>query len=398
MIPYDLYADYPRSVMVLGDNIEPEHFGQHMVPDQQTFQSIVEKYNGKANIYTSHSSYPGSKDKRVDQTETVSISKLFIDLDHKTKVENSHEDAQTYRDWTRSEQLSQRIAFSGKKGFQCLLEMGPSGSRINSDLTDAYRTIVEFFRTEVELRTIDTSCAEPRRVMRVINTSHYHQKKRGSEWESTGTVCFPLSEKDLERDTDEIIQMAGEMGKIQPWSEGTTVPSFSDFIERFDIKPEEYRTRRLENPSAFTVDYPETKSDQLTMLKMLYPDPCVHLPLHHRRNPPHFVRFAACVQDRLLHDMTPRIEWEGKTVHLAPSPKSVDEFYENQKYTDYKNRPVRRAQINHIFGKRVAYQYPTCSKLFDANLCVGDRCPKFKRFLNPESDQLDRERLAQGGR
>lgn len=397
MIPNDLYQDFPRSVMVLGNDIDPEHYGQHMCPDMDTFNSIIEKYNGKANIYTSHSSYPGSADKRVDQAPEVLISKLFIDLDHRTKVENSHEDAHRLRDWCHEEQLCQRISFSGKKGFQGLVRLKGHNNNISNTLTDGYRAIVSYFREEVGLRTIDTHCAEPRRVMRIINTSHHHQKKRGSRWESTGTWCRPLSDKDLERDIDEILQLATTQGDVQPWSGGTSVPSFTEFMERFDIKPEEYHQRRLNNPSAYTIDYPTEKSNQLTMLRLRYPDPCVHLSLHYRRNPPHMARFAACVQDRLLHDMTPRFEWDGKMIHLAPSPQSVNEFYENQKYSDFKHRGTRIAQINHIFGKRIPYKYPTCASLFDANICVGDRCPKFKRFLNPESDQLDRERLAQGG-
>jgi len=402
--------EFPRSAM--------GKYGQVMVNNMEELSDLIEKNNGLDSVYISHASYPGSERKcdwtgkyccdncKVEHADKVRVSQLYFDFDHKSKLENSLADARVFKNWLEAEGLPYTVAFSGKKGFQFLVMLRPAVYsltdliEVDADtsvtLSDYYKSLHATLKQDLKLRTLDLKVAEPRRIMRVWNTMHF-SKKRGK----TGTYCVPMTPEMLDTmSTADIIQYAQspKWVDVSRWNKDKVYMTFEDFVDHYNISPKITKIENWFPGSVMIADYDFAEGDDSAgkrWFKAMMPDPCVHNSMWpgNTDNPPHISRFASAVWWRKMADLAPVVEnSKGKKLKMAPSPEWVDQFYLKMNYIDVGNTQTRHAQINSIFGSTRPYEYPSCATLYAGDICVGEKCPKFKRFLkniNESKDETD---------
>lgn len=366
----------------------------------EEFTEIVAEHNGKNSIYTSHNSYPGANG-AVRNAEYVNIKQVFFDIDS-SKLENALLDARTLCKWFDEQNLPYTVAFSGKKGFQVLLQLEPEvyslrekivlDQNTSYTLTDYYRAVYAWLSKKLELRCLDAKCAEPRRVCRIWNTSHFNLKTKVF----TGTFCVPLSPSQLyEWSVKDVLEWAVKprMFGNDNWNTDRKKINFHQFVEEFNIDP--HMTQIEFDPEGMMIDeYIQSDSTSFAWLKGLFPHACVHNSLYNSNNPPHVIRFAMAVWLKKMNAMAPVLtKPDGSQYKICPDMKFVDNFYRRSKFIDWENHEERWYQINNVWSRN--YEMPSCKVLYSSGVCIGDACPLFNQFLRPHLNRAnERKRLA----
>lgn len=359
--------------------------GQKMINSMEDLASFVMEHNGKKSLYISHNSYPGHEKDQIINVERVMMKCIFFDIDSK-KLENALADARSLVKWFDSNQLPFTVAFSGKKGFQILLQLEPGVYSLTDKmdgkytLSSFYKATYNYLRSTLKLRSLDIKCAEPKRICRIWNTSHHNNKTDIF----SGTYCVPLTKTQLFNwNVNDILDYAAHPRPIpkDDWNLGRRRIKFHEFIDEFEIDPD-YTHIEFDPEGSMISSVENADSMGFRWLHALFPHTCVANALHNYENPPHIIRIAMATWLRKLAGMAPTIEKNGKPFRIAPTPDFVDQFYRVKKYRDWENHPERMVQILSIWNRVPEYNMPSCRTLYENALCVGPKCSLYGRFLS----------------
>ena len=161
------------------------------INNKEEFLTWVNAFNGKMNCYTSVYDFEKyATDAAVDSS--VVLNKMFLDFDaHGEPLEKAFKDLCKITSILRVEDVYFNMYFSGK-GFHVIVH----GEKVND-----IRSIQSYFSTLAEYApTLDRSGIQVKRLRRIPNTVNLN---------SEGPYfCIPITEEDLEKGVDWIIQKA----------------------------------------------------------------------------------------------------------------------------------------------------------------------------------------------
>jgi hypothetical protein len=352
----------------------PRTFGnpsQQLVKSERVLIKLIDANKGKAPCFISHNSFSTLivNKNGFEEPYQINVNKLFLDFDSDRKPENAQLDAIKVVEFCEKENIPVLSVFSGSKGFHCYIAFKPENYIFGQYLKDATKAIHIWLMKTLGLRTIDLKCAEPRRLCRVFYTPHVKLDKKTGAPIANGMYCCPLRPDWLkEWHMDEIMRYAVKPKRLQYQPRGDLL-TLSEFIARFKIDIDEMlRTPLSEGSSTqnMIVDYIPCKD---AYIKDLLPLPCVHSQMMGNINPPHFARFAAAAW---FASIGLSREWSLK-------------FFQERNYVDHSD-VICITQINNIYER--GYKFPSCTKLFENNLCVGKVCPRFANFVAREKIQV----------
>lgn len=349
----------------------PRFFGnpfQILVAEKEDAFQFVRNNLGKKPIYTSVYSFPTFNEE--GNPFQVKINKLFSDFDSERKPENALLDVRKIDDFFTSENIESIQAFSGGKGFHNYTLLDSETYVLSPYLSDVIRAINIWITNKLNLRTLDIRCAEPRRLCRLWYTPYASRNKKTGKITKNGNYCFPLTKEQLhELNINEIIEFSKNPLKINPNNfKNINNPNrinIMDFIEYFEIDINKTLKDSIKIDKSYSNKIIEYKEVEDEFIKRILPRPCIHMQIVHNPNPPHIVRFGACIQ---LKD-------------LGFDPKWIFDFFQNRGYIDSHNTSECAYQINQIFRKNPPYKHPSCSTLKKNGVCVGERCKRYNKNI-----------------
>lgn len=344
----------------------PRYFGD---PFQTRIDSIVDarlyvkERIGKTPLYTTVYPFPTFQEGVPFQ---VKIDKLFTDMDA-VKPENALLDVRKVSDFLEEKDIPNVQVFSGEKGFHNYILFKPEVYVISDYVSDMLRAINLWLIKELELRTVDLTCAEPRRLCRLWYTPHGKYYKREGTIKMNKKYCYPLSYEQLHNwDISEIIEnsLHPTVIKFDPLNTEKKKENYmtiSEFLKVYDIDVKKIIKEAKASTQSKTVTHVKYREVNDSFLKKLIPRPCIHYQLVYNPNPPHIVRFSACLQ----------LKW------LGYDPKFVFDFFQDLNFIDKVNTAACAYQINHVFKKD--YKHPSCSTLKKHGLCIGAECTRYNQ-------------------
>jgi hypothetical protein len=342
---------------------------------EDEIMNFINVNKGIAPVFISHNSYPTliQSRKGSDEPYQVNVSKLFLDFDSDRKPENAQLDMMKMIEFCERENLPYLPVFSGSKGFHIYIALKPTVYTYSQFLKDATKAIHLWFKKELELRTIDLKCAEPRRLCRVFYTPHVKIDKATNKLIKNGMYCCPIQpDWVMNWKIDQIMRFATEPKHIDYTPSGDLI-SLDEFLTRFNINIEE--TLKLEFSDENTkhnviIEYTPVENEYI---KEILPLPCIHSQVMHNPNPSHFVRFATAT-------------WFAE---IGMSRTWTFNFFKDRNYVDHKD-DVCAQQINNIYDTK--YKSPSCMRLFENGLCVGKVCKKFAGFSQRYNIKTEEEK------
>ncbi len=186
VLPYE-----PSILDIYHFNSYPRHFGapnQREVSNFSILNTYIKHYNGKLPIFISHNSY--TKDLVLFQQMPWDVD---TDKDGNT-LEMAYKDLQALADRYHNNEIL--LTFSGS-GFHFYTEFEPTfiplSPRLNDKMRNYQRKIVE----ELGLKTVNTSCAESKRLIRIPTTNYVYQNEH-SEFVQTDRYAIPINRRILE--------------------------------------------------------------------------------------------------------------------------------------------------------------------------------------------------------
>lgn len=325
-------------------------------PDQ-IHSFIKDRWNTRP-IYISHNSYPVWDGNEPYQ---IKVNKLFFDFDSKNKIENALLDVRKLSTWCTENNLSHYVAFSGGKGFHCYILLKPQIYLNGEFLKSATKAIHLHIQKLLSLRTLDSKCSDPRRMVRVWYTPYCTLNKENKPI-TNNLYCCPLSPDQVHTNSiTEILTYASAPTLLNHIPDNPTV-DLGEFLMKFQIDVQKTLRQNMDS-HALTSSRIQYQPCEDEIIKELLPRPCIHRHIMYSQNPPHIVRFAAAVQLKSLgYDR----EW-------------VFNFFQKRNYVDSFRKDVCAYQINHIYDKRPPYQHPTCATLIREGLCIGKECNRYMR-------------------
>lgn len=356
------FMDFPRMV---GDPV------QMPIYNRQEFARWFIHNTGKAICFTSHNSYPElDKNFHPPRVIKIRVSNLFDDFDDKEKPENAQLDTIKMIKFCEKEGLDFLNSFSGSKGFHHYTRLKPKVYDYNDELKLKTRAVHNWFKDQLEFRTMDVMCKEPRRLCRIPYSKYAREGKHRGEYVVGSTYCIPMR-------ADEIIDMDINTIKNLAVSPTLFIPKtaigkwdLDEFIEHFSIDVREYSVdkdivdgERIQS----TREYDKVPADDFhELIKALVPRMCVHNDLF-SRNPTHATRRMTVIQ---LKEIGYKF---GQVINL------FEEMSNKFGWVDRMFRSRRNYQIKHIYFHIPKYEHDTCGTIKNKHgLCIGKPCPKFR--------------------
>ena len=353
--------------------------GQQLVKSERVLLKLIDANKGKAPCFISHNSFPTfiTNKNGVEEPYQVNVNKFFFDFDSDRKPENAQLDTIKVLDFCEKENLPVLPVFSGSKGFHMYIALKPETYIFGQYLKDAVKAVHIWLMTTLGLRTLDLKCAEPRRLCRVLNTPHVKFDKKTGKPIVNGMYCCPLRPDWLRGwHMDDIMRYAVKPKKMAYQPKGNLL-TMSEFIDRFKINIDEMLKMSFADRGGAQntiVDYIPCCDD---LIRDFLPLPCMHSQIAGNINPPHFARFAAAA-------------WFAS---LGLDRSWTLKFFQERNYVDHSDA-ICITQINNIYDR--GYKVPSCSKMYENNLCVGKVCPKFPAFATREKLSTTPELKTQG--
>ena len=344
----------------------PRAFGnpmQTIVKTENELYTLIHSNRGSKPVFISHNAFPSmiKNNKGVEEPNQINVTKIFLDFDSDRKPENAQLDAIKVMDFCERENIPFIVVFSGSKGFHIYIALKPTIYNYGDFLKNATKAVHIWLKKELGLRTIDLKCAEPRRLCRVFYTPHVKEDKKSREVIKNGMYCCPLfPEWVREWKIDAIMRYAVCPTKIDYKPKGNCI-SLDEFLTKFDINVADMLKAEFndEGSSQNTIiAYTPVDNEYI---EQILPHPCVHSQIGNNPNPCHFARFAAAA-------------W---FANIGRDRAWVLNFFRDRNYVDHKDDTCI-TQINNIYDH--AYKFPSCGKLYENSLCVGETCPKFRGF------------------
>jgi len=359
MIQYG-FARFPRAV---GLPI------QTIIRDFDTFILFFKLNNGRFPLYTSSNSY-WDFDKYGNPTN-VYYEKLFFDLDEDTgyTVEDALKNCQVIAEFCKDNKIPFATCFSGN-GFHFYIFFKPKMRTIDRQLTQEIRSVANYLKEELNLKTANLVVAEPKRLVR-IPLSTYVTGKEIEGWTVKDWYCIPLTYDQLMNNKLKDIMLIAKHPRLLPqdYKVAGKKIKMKDFIK--DYKIDVKRVVEIESSLKIShtegmVDYSQYDDNEFfKIVNMLIPLPCISRMLR-TKNPPHFIRFSACA-------------FLKKVISYEEAIAFFDKLAYDAEWNDRHNKIVRDNQIKNIY--RNLYTEYSCDELVKHKVCVGSCCVRYKNYL-----------------
>jgi len=171
------------------------------------------------------------------------ISDFYIDLDNEEYPNIAKKEAVALvktliRDYSIPEE-NIKIAFSGMKGISLSVDYKVFGVEAHTDLPLIWKSMVKYFVSKLNLKTVDTKVYERRRLWRLIGSKHQKSK----------LYKIPLTFTELEKLNIEEIKKRAIRPRSQPFAapQVTPVPKAVNLFQEHLKKVEEWKQRRKES-------------------------------------------------------------------------------------------------------------------------------------------------------
>lgn len=388
-------ADYRKLLSQYSFDRYPRSFGnpkQIFVHDwNQLYQNIILN-NGKRTCFISHNAWGDIGDVNGKELPTkIWYDTLFFDFDDSRKPENAQLDAIHLVEWLEERKLPYIIQFSGSKGFHVFLQFIPrlfdyrKYDETEREMSLFIRRVFRWFKNTLNLRTLDDTVGEPKKLCRLPYTRHVNSREGVVHDEQ----CVPLTKHmllnwDITRIRDYSIDPPRV---IIPHIYPVTL-DVVNFVMKYDV--------RLSDEDILSVTAPqvEQKSHGHIMNKelKLYMDhmakykPCIVSNLQ-TMNPDHFTRVAFALYMK----------------RMGVSKRKFRELYERlaieNSYIDfYIGTETREYQIDHIYDNPNYRYEPSCTtiKQNHPHLCLREKCHRYisnyKKRKKPQPAKLGRIR------
>lgn len=340
---------------------------QHFVTNPKQYLLWLNKMDGRCTCYTSHNSYT-SFDEHNNPSE-AKIRNIFLDFDmdeeNNITFKKVARDVQLVSDYLSEYSVQHSIAFSGRAGYHLYIHTKPSIESLSNGLTLKYKGIYAHLRRELNLKSLDQRCAEPKRLCRVPGSKYVKEGKK------TDRKCYPLPVgEDVPKSKKEMYEQSKQPLIDSNIRRGTEELSINDLMEKWDVTPQEVPDEDLYG----TADYHEPKGNFLKLIGEYF-RPCVRSALFNA-NPPHFIRVASCIKVKQLYSLQGAI-------------KLYDRLAEEAQWIDRDRKGNRDYNIKHIYNKH--YKLPSCAKIMMEGYCIGEECQYYDDFEKKKESNDKRE-------
>jgi|GEM_PF-4259646 len=322
---------------------------QHIVIKPKQYLLWLKRNNGRSTCYTSHNSYVDFKDRTP---KTIKIRNIFLDFDKDEKngltFRKVARDVQLVTDFLSEWNIQHTISFSGNSGYHIFLHTKPSIENLENGLNLKYRGLYAFLNKQLNLKSLDQRCAEPKRLCRIPGTKYIKENK------ITKRKCYPISnDEEIPTNKEEMYERSKKEIKSDDYVRNNETFTINELIDEWSIELHEVPDEEL---YSFT-NYEPPESNFLQLIGEFF-RPCIRNALF-TSNPPHFIRVSACI----------------KIKRLYPQDKAVkffDMLSDKCNWIDKTNRNTRVYNIRHIFNRN--YKLPQCKRIREEGYCVGKSC------------------------
>lgn len=343
---------------------------QHIVTHPKQYLLWLKRMNGRSTCYTSHNSYT-SFDERNDPTE-VKVRNIFLDFDmdeeNGISFKKVARDVKLVSDYLSDQDIAHSVVFSGRAGYHLYIHTKPSVESLSNGLSLKYKGIYAHLRRELNLKSLDQRCAEPKRLCRIPGSQYV---KDGTK---TDRKCYPLSaDENIPKSKDEMYEKSKEPITDDSVKRGTKEISINDLMDEWDVEPGEVPDEDLYG----TAEFHEPEGNFLKLIGEYF-RPCIRSALFNA-NPPHFVRVASCIKIRSLYSLEDAIQL-------------YDRLAEEAHWVDRDRKRVRDYNIKHIYRKN--YKLPSCEKIMMEGYCIGEECEYYENIdkrKNKEENENDKD-------
>lgn len=140
----------------------------------------------------------------------VFLERIFLDLDtdNGQDITDAHDECKRVARYCLDHNIPFVVSFSGN-GFHFHLLLKPEVRSLDMWLSQAVKAIQYQFKKELNLKTINTQCAEPKRLVRVPFSRYVCKASGSNQWIVNKNYCIPLTLNQLmNMKTSEIIELS----------------------------------------------------------------------------------------------------------------------------------------------------------------------------------------------
>lgn len=353
MIEYG-FARFPR---VVGNP------GQIMIYDFNQFLQFFKINNGVKPLFVSTNSYYAID--KYGNPSKVFLERIFLDLDTDTggTIKDAHKDTIKVAKYCQKHKIPFITSFSGN-GFHMHLLLKPEERSLDVWLSQAIKAVQYMMKKELNLQTLNTVCAEPKRLVR-LPFSKYVNKSQGSHnWTINRNYCIPLTLNQLlSYNIEDIIELSNKPVLEDSYKVEGSKTTLKQLLKDYKVDARTFKNIPL-NGIKTTIDCTKFNSQDIyEMTKLMIPLPCIakHLWTH---NPSHVIRFSAC---SFLKSVLTREE-----AHTFFDVLSFE-----SEWNDKDNKAYRTYQIDNIYNQDYNRPY-SCEELIRMGYCIGEKCKRYK--------------------
>ncbi len=349
--------------------------GQFIVYDYGYLQQLIKENNGINPVYISHNSYPHID--RLGEPLDVNVTKIIKDLDNEEKPENALLDLRKLVRHAIKNNIPHGGNFSGGKGYHFHHFLKPETYDVSQDLEEAIRAVQLWWQGlgrwdgkhyATELRNDDEKViGDWRRLIRVWGSQYakFDQSTRTST--PKDTHCIPLTdEMILEWNHEQIVEFSKKPRRVKMDYSGDEF-TLKEFIKNFSVKRPEHKMAKMNFGDGRIIDFTDREDE---VIRKMFVEDCLYNQMM-SDNPTHSARFAIAVYCKEV---------------LGMGQEQIFNLFKSRNWVDSHREKVCIYQIKHIFKKgytRSKDRRKMCQWLARRDLCVGDRCRFYKKYVEP---------------
>jgi hypothetical protein len=310
---------------------------QITVPDFQTFLYFIQRNNGVNPLYVAHNPYNL-------QTNTILYNQMVWDVDTDKPGSTLQQALQDIRALSRYfYHYKQLISFSGM-GFHFYLKFPPTLLNLDETLRVNIHDFQRKIINELDLHTVNLSCAEPKRIIRIPGTRYvYHDTHN---FVVTHKHCIPLNKEIIQQiDLKDILEMS-RINDLSQYQHNDNASYYPIDILTTPIKSIQIYSSSTSN-SQQDIDFvhmPHVRFMQ--WLHMIYDDGMLYQLM--QTKPHHQTRLLAAIA-ACNYELTPDVTLSENSVIQLFARLSEIARWSNR------NLDIQRAQIHQIYNKNYKF-------------------------------------------
>ena len=338
------FLDVPRAFGNPRQFIDPKT-SNPVIHNKEKLIKLIKENNDKNDCFVSHQRFLSFLERKPFEIE---INKLFFDFDGKQNPPiDAYNDVKKVMNFFDKHKIPYLVVYSGMKGFHLYVPLN-STNHINATyLKKMYRSIMIHLKVKLNLTTIDPSVATPTKLCRVFYTKHPKSKR----------YCCPLSRSLFDQGFNSIFKYSINPTQLQPYDllKDKEFLTIEGYIKYFNIDLSDEKQGIV-----FAITNEKYANPDNEYLRQLLHYPCLINSILDIDNAIHFARFMTCIHLK----------------KIGCDPLWVFKFFKQRQYMDVEFEEVCKTQINSIFGND--YSFPSCKKIKENGLCVGNTCKYYK--------------------